>query len=64
MKRIGEHAVVIGASMAGLLAARALSDFYRTVTVLERDRFRSPIFRARACRRAATPMACWRAAAT
>ena len=39
MKRIGEHAVVIGASMAGLLAARALSDFYGTVTVLERDRF-------------------------
>ena len=39
MKRIGEHAVVIGASMAGLLAARALSDFYGTVTVLERDTF-------------------------
>jgi 2-polyprenyl-6-methoxyphenol hydroxylase-like FAD-dependent oxidoreductase len=39
MKRIGEHAVVIGASMAGLLAARALSDFYGTVTVLERDAF-------------------------
>ena len=39
MKRIGERAVVIGASMAGLLAARALSDFYGTVTVLERDAF-------------------------
>src|ERR1043165_8880814 len=39
MKRIGEHAVVIGASMAGLLAARALADFYGTVTVLERDAF-------------------------
>jgi 2-polyprenyl-6-methoxyphenol hydroxylase-like FAD-dependent oxidoreductase len=39
MKRIGEHAVVIGASMAGLLAARALSDFYGSVTVLERDTF-------------------------
>ena len=39
MKRIGEHAVVIGASMAGLLAARALSDFYDRVTVLERDAF-------------------------
>jgi len=39
MKRIGEHAIVIGASMAGLLAARALSDFYGTVTLLERDRF-------------------------
>jgi 2-polyprenyl-6-methoxyphenol hydroxylase-like FAD-dependent oxidoreductase len=39
MKRIGERAVVIGASMAGLLAARALADFYGTVTVLERDAF-------------------------
>src|SRR5262245_24905517 len=39
MKRIGERAVVIGASMAGLLAARALADFYDTVTVLDRDAF-------------------------
>jgi 2-polyprenyl-6-methoxyphenol hydroxylase-like FAD-dependent oxidoreductase len=34
---IGEHAVVLGASMGGLLAARVLSDFYRAVTVVERD---------------------------
>jgi 2-polyprenyl-6-methoxyphenol hydroxylase-like FAD-dependent oxidoreductase len=34
---IGEHAIVLGASMAGLLAARVLSDFYATVTVVERD---------------------------
>ncbi|HEV7410816.1 MAG TPA: hypothetical protein VGO01_20210 [Bradyrhizobium sp.] len=39
MKRIGEHAVVIGASMGGLLAARALADFYGQVTMLERDAF-------------------------
>jgi 2-polyprenyl-6-methoxyphenol hydroxylase-like FAD-dependent oxidoreductase len=31
------HAVVIGASVAGLLAARALSETYDRVTVLERD---------------------------
>jgi 2-polyprenyl-6-methoxyphenol hydroxylase-like FAD-dependent oxidoreductase len=37
MPKIGEHAVVLGASMAGLLAARVLSDFYETVTVVERD---------------------------
>src|SRR5262245_44253665 len=36
MKHIGQHAVMIGASMSGLLAARALSDFYAVVTVLER----------------------------
>jgi len=39
MNRSGEHAIVIGASVGGLLAARALSDFYSTVTVLERHRF-------------------------
>lgn len=39
MNRTGERAVVIGASMAGLLAARALADFYGTVTLLERDAF-------------------------
>ena len=39
MKHIGQHAIVIGASMGGLLAARALSDFYAVVTVLERDTF-------------------------
>jgi 2-polyprenyl-6-methoxyphenol hydroxylase-like FAD-dependent oxidoreductase len=41
MGKIGEHAVVIGASMGGLLAARALSDFFGQVTVLERDVFPS-----------------------
>ncbi|OAJ64757.1 FAD-dependent oxidoreductase [Paraburkholderia ginsengiterrae] len=39
MKNLGEHAIVVGASMGGLLAARALADFYTTVTVLERDVF-------------------------
>jgi flavin-dependent dehydrogenase len=39
MKRVGRHAIVIGASMGGLLAARALADFYAQVTVLERDAF-------------------------
>lgn len=33
----GEHAVVLGASMAGLLAARVLADHYRRVTLVERD---------------------------
>ena len=37
MERIGEHAVVIGGSMAGLLAASALADAYDRVTVLDRD---------------------------
>jgi 2-polyprenyl-6-methoxyphenol hydroxylase-like FAD-dependent oxidoreductase len=33
----GERAVVLGASMAGLLAARVLADAYRRVTVVDRD---------------------------
>jgi 2-polyprenyl-6-methoxyphenol hydroxylase-like FAD-dependent oxidoreductase len=36
-RQIGEHAVVLGASMAGLTAARVLADAYQRVTVLERD---------------------------
>ena len=34
---LGEHAVVLGASMGGLLAARVLADHFETVTVVERD---------------------------
>jgi 2-polyprenyl-6-methoxyphenol hydroxylase-like FAD-dependent oxidoreductase len=34
---VGDHAVVLGASMAGLLAARVLADAYAQVTVIDRD---------------------------
>jgi 2-polyprenyl-6-methoxyphenol hydroxylase-like FAD-dependent oxidoreductase len=34
---VGDHAVVVGASMAGLLAARVLADRFEAVTVIERD---------------------------
>ena len=37
MRTVGHHAVVIGASMAGLLTARVLAEFYDRVTVVERD---------------------------
>jgi 2-polyprenyl-6-methoxyphenol hydroxylase-like FAD-dependent oxidoreductase len=36
-RRIGDRAVVLGASMAGLLAARVLADSYTQVTVIDRD---------------------------
>ncbi|GGZ35961.1 FAD-binding monooxygenase [Streptomyces inusitatus] len=36
-RRCGRHAVVLGAGMAGLLAARVLSDAYTAVTVVDRD---------------------------
>jgi 2-polyprenyl-6-methoxyphenol hydroxylase-like FAD-dependent oxidoreductase len=38
VSKLGEQAVVCGAGMGGLLAARVLSDFYGTVTVVERDK--------------------------
>ncbi len=37
MRKIGAHAVVIGASIGGLLAARMLADAYEKVTVTDRD---------------------------
>lgn len=37
MAEYGSHAVVLGAGVAGLLAARVLSDSYAAVTVVERD---------------------------
>ena len=36
---VGDHAVVLGGSMAGLVAARVLSEHYRRVTLVERDVF-------------------------
>jgi 2-polyprenyl-6-methoxyphenol hydroxylase-like FAD-dependent oxidoreductase len=36
--RLGESAVVLGAGLAGLLAARVLSEFYESVCIVERDR--------------------------
>src|SRR3954471_1651136 len=37
MGAFSKHAIVIGASIGGLCAARVLSDFYDRVTVYERD---------------------------
>jgi len=37
VEKIGERAVVIGASVAGVLATRALAEAYEQVTVVERD---------------------------
>jgi 2-polyprenyl-6-methoxyphenol hydroxylase-like FAD-dependent oxidoreductase len=37
MAKLGQHAVVLGASMGGMLAAKVLADFYETVSVVERD---------------------------
>ena len=34
---LGEHAIVIGASFAGLVSARILSDYFSTVTIIDRD---------------------------
>jgi 2-polyprenyl-6-methoxyphenol hydroxylase-like FAD-dependent oxidoreductase len=38
-RRMGGHALIIGGSMAGLLAGRVLADHFDRVTIIERDRF-------------------------
>lgn len=37
MAMVGEHAIVIGGSMGGLVAARTLAERFRRVTILDRD---------------------------
>lgn len=37
MRKIGEHAVVLGASIGGLLAARVLAGAHDRVTIVDRD---------------------------
>jgi 2-polyprenyl-6-methoxyphenol hydroxylase-like FAD-dependent oxidoreductase len=37
-RQVGQHAVVLGGSMAGVLAARILAESYREVVVIDRDR--------------------------
>ncbi len=59
-----DHAVVIGAGMAGLLAARALADRFAQVTLVDRDAT-TGVTRpgpGAACHRASTHTRCWQAA--
>ena len=58
MQKIGDHAVVLGASMAGLLAARVLSDAYQRVTVVDRDTLPNKPGIGGVSPRAGTPT-CW-----
>ncbi len=37
MSQIGEHAIVLGASLAGLAAAAAMARRFHRVTIIERD---------------------------
>jgi hypothetical protein len=36
-RQVGDHAVVVGAGLAGLVAARVLADYFARVTVIDRD---------------------------
>ena len=57
------QAVVLGASMAGLLAARVLSEQFDRVVVIERDVLPPAGSTAAVCRMAGICTACTRAAA-
>ena len=60
MAGLGERAVVLGASMGGLLAARVLADFFDTVTVVERDVLAGTTpLSDEGCRRVGIFMFCW-----
>jgi len=52
--RAGETAVVVGAGLAGLLTAAALSDFFENVVVVERDRLPTRPGLRKGCRKAHT----------
>jgi glycine/D-amino acid oxidase-like deaminating enzyme len=58
MRRIGDHVVVLGASLAGLLAARVLADAYRRVTVVERDPLPETAENRKGVPRVDTPTCC------
>lgn len=55
---VGGHAVVLGASMAGLLTARVLTDSYDRVTVVEREILPPTWPTAGGCRKAFTCTRC------
>jgi glycine/D-amino acid oxidase-like deaminating enzyme len=62
MRNIGDHAVVLGASMSGLLAARVLANAYQRVTAVDRDPLPEHGADCKGCRRAGTRMRCCPAA--
>jgi heterodisulfide reductase subunit A-like polyferredoxin len=57
-----ERAIVMGGSLAGLTAARVLSDHYREVIVVERDASGQWASNGAGCRRAGMRMASFPAA--
>jgi hypothetical protein len=61
-KVLGQQAIVVGGSIAGLLAARVLSDYFDQVLVLNADRIEDRPVVHKSVRRAITFMPCYRAA--
>ena len=53
-----KHAVVLGGSLAGLLAARVLADHFKHVTVIERDVYTDNCERVAAFRKRITFTVC------
>ncbi|MFH5802220.1 FAD-dependent oxidoreductase [Haladaptatus sp. CMAA 1911] len=57
----GDHAVVVGASMAGLITARVLKDAFETVTVIDRDSLTDEPVARRGVPQARHPHVLWEA---
>ena len=56
---IGKQAIVVGAGMGGLAAARAVADHFEHVTVLERDALPPEAVHRPGRRKAGTYMRYW-----
>ena len=55
MRQLGDHAIVLGAGVAGLLAARVLTDCYEQVRSSSATRCLVTSPRGAECRRVGTP---------
>jgi glycine/D-amino acid oxidase-like deaminating enzyme len=60
--KLGQRAVVVGASVAGLIAARVLAEHFDEVTAIEQDELSDQLSSTNRSRRATTYTRCWRAA--
>ena len=56
---VGKRGLVLGGSMAGLLFARVLSEFYAQVTIVDRDRLTGVTGPRRGVPQGPTRTRCW-----
>ena len=60
--KLGQHAVVVGASVAGLIAARVLAEYFDEVTAIEQDELSDQPVIHKSVPQGHHHTRCWRAA--